>query len=318
MNKQSLRYFPIILFASVMGFAAVTIAIINLEDIYRLNPVASSVFITLTTLLFILNGGILIYRLFRYLENVKQDFNHPVKVNFFATISISLLLLAVLFVNIQYHVSFVFWLMGMILQLLLTLTILTKMFWQAPFDLKLFTPATFIPIVGNLVVPIGGFAYVSEQINWFFLAVGLFFSIVYMVFVFYRLFFVAPLPPPMVPSIFIALAPPSVGFVAYTTAVETVDVFAQILYGLALFLGLYLIIQFVRMIQGPFFITMWAFLFPTGAFTIATVQMYDETNYLLYQLLSIFQMIFLIALIIYLSYYSIKAWLKGKLAVADS
>lgn len=318
MNKQSLRYFPIILFASVMGFAAVSIAIINLENIYQLNSIASSIFVTLTTILFVLNGGILIYRFIRYLENVKQDFNHPVKVNFFATISISLLLLAVLYVDIQYHVSFVFWLAGMVLQLLLTLIILTKLLWNAPFDLKLFTPATFIPIVGNLVVPIGGFAYVSEQINWFFLAIGLFFSIVYIVFVFYRLFFVAPLPPPMLPSIFIALAPPSVGFVAYTTAIDTVDVFAQILYGLALFFGLFLIIQFVRMIQGPFFITMWAFLFPTGAFTIATVQMYHETGYLLYEILYLFQIIFLIALIIYLSYYTIKAWLKGQLAISDS
>src|SRR5699024_11099460 len=195
------RYFPIILFASVMGFAAFTIAIIQLENIYQLNPIISSVFIALTTLLFLLNGGILLYRLIRHRDVVIQDFNHPIKVNFFATISISLLLLAVLYVNVHYEISFGLWLSGMVMQLLLTLTLLTKMLWQAPFELKLFTPAAFIPIVGNLVVPIGGFAYVSEQINWFFLAVGLFFSIIYMTFVFFRLFFVAPLPPPLLPSV---------------------------------------------------------------------------------------------------------------------
>lgn len=318
MEKQNLRYFPIVLFASVMGFAAFTIAIIQLENIYRLNPVVSSVLIAITTLLFLLNGGILVYRIFRHIENVKQDFNHPVKMNFFATVSISLLLLAVLYVDIHYYISFVFWIFGMVIQLLLTLTILTKMFWQAPFNLKLFTPATFIPIVGNLVVPIGGFTYVSDEINWFFLAIGLFFSIVYMTYVFYRLFFVAPLPPPLLPSVFIALAPPSVGFVAYTTAIGTIDIFAQILYGLALFFGLFLIIQFIKIIQGPFFISMWAFLFPTGAFTIATIQMYEATNYLLYNILYVIQIIFLTALVVYLSWYTIIAWSKGKLAVADS
>lgn len=318
MSKQHIRYFPIILFASVMGFAVYTIAIIQLEHIYRLDPIASSVFIVITTLLFLLNGGILLYRWIKFKKDVKKDFNHPIKMNFFATISISLLLLTVLYVDVQHYVSFVFWLLGMILQLLLTLIVLTKMFWQSPFDLKLFTPATFIPIVGNLVVPLGGFAYVSEEINWFFLAIGLFFSMIYMAFVFYRLFFVAPLPPPLLPSIFIVLAPPSVGFVAYTTAVEKVDAFAKILFGLALFFGLFLLIQFIKMIRGPFFISMWAFLFPTGAFTVATTHMYMETNYLLYKILSVFQIIFLTALIIYLSSYTIQTWLKGKLSVHDS
>jgi len=317
MEKQSLRYFPILLFSSVMGFAAFTMAIIQMEDLYQLKPVLSSVFIALTTLLFILNGGILIYRLVRYRENVKVDFLHPVKTNFFATISISLLLLAALYVDIQYEVSYMFWILGMLLQLSLTLIILTRMFWQSPFDLKLFTPAAFIPIVGNLVVPISGVNYVNDQISWFFLAIGLFFSIVYMVFVFYRLFFVGPLPPPLLPSIFIALAPPSVGFVAYTNVLSKVDIFAQILYGLALFIALFLFIQFYKIVRGPFFLSAWALLFPTGAFLVATYQMNGFINLKFYQGLGIFLLVFVGGLMIYLVWNTLNIWSKGKLSIPD-
>lgn len=317
MVKQNIRYFPIILFASVMGFAAFTIAVAEMELLYNFKPVLSSILITITTVLFVLNGSILIYRIFRYPENVRKDFIHPVKSNFFATISISLLLLSALYIDIHYGVSYIFWLLGMLLQLSLTLIILTRMFWQAPFDLKLFTPAAFIPIVGNLVVPISGFNYVNDQISWFFLAVGLFFSIVYMVFVFYRLFFVGPLPAPLLPSIFIALAPPSVGFVAYTNVLGRVDVFAQILYGLALFITLFLFIQLIKIIRGPFFLSAWAFLFPTAAFTVATFQMINYVNIKYYLDLGIFLLIFVGVLIIYLVWNTLYIWSKGKLSIPD-
>lgn len=55
-----------------------------------------------------------------------------------------------------------------------------------------------------------------------------------------------------------------------------------------------------------------------AAFTLATIQMYEARNYLLYKLLYVFLMIFLTALVVYLSWYTINAWLKGRLAVAHS
>src|SRR5690625_4579328 len=100
MGEQNLRYFPIILFSSVMGFAAFTIAVIQMENLYHFNPLVSSILIAVTTLLLVLNGSILVYRLVRYPGDVQKDFKHPVKTNFFATISISLLLLASLYIDI--------------------------------------------------------------------------------------------------------------------------------------------------------------------------------------------------------------------------
>src|SRR5690625_215113 len=106
MENQSLRYFPIALFASVMGYAAVTIAIIHLESILNWNNIFSTIFIILTTIVFLINGGIFIYRLFSDFTGVKNDFNHPIKANFFGAISISLLLLAVIYSDLSYSLSF--------------------------------------------------------------------------------------------------------------------------------------------------------------------------------------------------------------------
>src|SRR5690625_7558590 len=91
-KDRGLRYFPIGLFASVMGLAGVTMAVKHGETIYGWNHLSSTILLSLTTFLFIVNSCILIYRLFRYSDDVKEDFNHPVKLNLFAAISISMLL----------------------------------------------------------------------------------------------------------------------------------------------------------------------------------------------------------------------------------
>src|SRR5690625_4668904 len=226
-----------------MGYAATAIAIKNLEILYDSAQYMSTVFIIFTCILFIFNSFVLIYRLFRYKEEVKNELNHPVQANFFATISISLLLLSVLFLDVWESFSFAIWILGAVLQLSLTLMILTKLMWNSSLEKVSFAPVSFIPIVGNLVVPIAGSFHVAAEINWFFFGIGIFFSIVYMTMFMNRMFFVDSLPDMLIPTLFILLAPPSVGFVAYINMNGGFNQFAYILYSVALFIGLLLFIQ---------------------------------------------------------------------------
>lgn len=109
---------------------------------------------------------LLSYRIIRHQDGVKVDFNHPIKTNFFAAISISMLLLAQAYLEISTPISFTLWILGAFLQL--TLVILSKLIWTFSFKMEQFNPTWFIPIVGNIVVPLAGSSYVIADINWMF------------------------------------------------------------------------------------------------------------------------------------------------------
>lgn len=316
-KEQGIRYFPIGLFASVMGFSGVTIAIRQLEILTSWNHTVSIIFLVLTSFLFVINGSILIYRLINHREEVKKDFYHPVKVNFFAAISISLLLLAAAYEPIIENISFILWIVGALLQISLTLIILSKLIWNQSLEIVQFNPTWFIPIVGNIVVPIAGVNHVTSDINWMFFSVGIVFSMIYTTIFIYRVFFHAPIPGKLLPTYFILLAPPAIGFVSYTKLLGSTDVFANILYGMAFFIGLLLLFQLKRFVKAPFTITWWAFLFPSAAMTIATTQMYIENGHSFYMWIFLMQIIGLILLAIYLTGKTIQLMLNHKLCVKE-
>lgn len=317
-RERGIRYFPIGLFASVMGFAGVTIAIRQAENLYALNNVLSTIFLAITTLLFLLNGGIFLYRMFLHREEVKKDFNHPVKMNFFAAISLSMLLLAAAYFELSKAMSLTLWIAGSIMQMSLTLVILSKLIWHHQFQIGQFNPSWFIPIVGNIVVPIAGtLLNMPKEINWMFFGFGALFSIIYMTIFFNRSVFHPPLPAKLLPTYFILMAPPAIGFVSYIKISESADTFAYILYGIAFFIGLFLLFQVKRFMSIPFFVSWWAFLFPSAAMTIATVQLYFESGHVVYRWFFTVQLIGLIGLVLYLAWKTIELAMKRSLCLKE-
>ena len=59
-------------------------------------------------------------KLFLFAEEVKAEFSHPVRINFFAASSISLLLLSFIYHDISMGLSAVLWYVGAILQTFFT------------------------------------------------------------------------------------------------------------------------------------------------------------------------------------------------------
>lgn len=305
-DQRSIRYFPIALFASVMGISGAAIALKQFEQLYELEPSISTVFLIMAVLLFIINGGMLLYRVIAHTEDVATDFNHPVKMNFFGAISISLLLISVLFYDIQQLTSLIIWGIGSLLQLGLTLLILTKLMWKSSFQIQQFNPVWFIPIVGNIVVPLAGVFHVGAFINWLFFSIGILFSIIYMTLFMNRMFFHPSLPRQLIPTLFILLAPPSIGFMSYIKLTGKLDVFAYILYGIAFYLGLLFLFQIKRFFSGPFFISWWAFLFPSAAITNATFLMYEKTGEMFFRMLFQLQIIGLVILTLVLIWKTVE------------
>lgn len=316
-EERGIRYFPIGLFASVMGFSGLSIAMKQVESLYHWDHIVSTVILIITSLLFIFYISVFLYRLIQYWDDVIQDFNHPIKMNFFAAISISLLLLAASFLEISNMLSFFLWIIGALLQITLTFVILSRLIWIYAFKIEQFNPTWFIPIVGNIVVPIAGSAHVPEDINWLFFSVGLFFSIVYYAIFFVRAFFYDQIPVKLLPSFFILMAPPAVGFISYLKMTGNFDSFSYILFGTAFFIGLLLFFQLKRFFAIPFFVTWWAFLFPSAAMTIATGQVFMHTNKVFYEWLFILQVLGLFVLAVYLSWRTIELIFKRKLCVKE-
>jgi len=209
----------------------------------------------------------------RYPQAVGMEMRHPVRINFFPTVSISLLLLAIAYLESAPEAAFWLWSAGALLHLGLTLAIFGSWLHHTHYDIKHVNPAWFIPVVGNIIIPIAGIRLASPELSWFFFSIGLVFWIVLLTIVLYRLFFHGPLPVRLAPTLFILLAPPSVGFIAYLGLTGELDAFARILYYTALFLALLLASNAVRFLRLPFFISAWAYSFPLAALTLATLIM---------------------------------------------
>ena len=272
-DQSRLAHLPVSFFSTVMGMTGLAIAWQKAHGLLGVSSIIWQSLAVLSSVLFI--GLLTIYglKVSRFPAEVLSEWKHPVRVNFFPTISISLLLLGIVWLETIPSLAFGLWLMGTVIHLAFTFAILSSWMYHTHYDIKHANPGWFIPVVGNLFVPICGVHFASPEIGWFFFSIGLVFWIILITIVFYRIIFHDPIPQRLLPTLFILIAPPSVGFVAYAALVPEIDAFARILYYSALFLTLLLSGNVRRFIRGGFFISSWAYSFPLAAMTIATFAM---------------------------------------------
>jgi len=232
-----------------------------------------STILLIDTALFLVIFTAYMFKILLYLDDVKKEFYHPIKSSFMAAISISFLLLSIAYYDFAPTLSIVLWYIGTPLQLAFTLIIIR--YWIHN-DLKVVhsNPAWFIPIVGNVLVPIIGVEAAPVYISIFFFSLGIFFWIVLFTITMNRIIFHHPLAKKLIPTFFIFIAPPAVGFVSYFRITNgSLDLFSLFLYFVALF-TLFLLLFMVKMYDTKkFFISWWAYTFPLAAMTIATLMM---------------------------------------------
>jgi len=272
-SQSRLAHLPVSFFSTVMGMTGLSIAWQKAHLALAASALVWQSLALLSSALFV--GLLVIYgtKIVLFRSEVMGEWKHPVRVNFFPTISISLLLLGIVWLETAPTVALVLWAVGTVVHLLFTFAILSSWMYHTHYDIKHANPGWFIPVVGNLFVPICGAHFVSPEVGWFFFSIGMVFWIVLMTIIFYRIIFHDPIPPRLLATLFILIAPPSVGFVAYANLVPELDGFARILYYSALFLTLLLGGNVMRFIRGGFFISSWAYSFPLAAMTIATFVM---------------------------------------------
>lgn len=281
-----LQNFHVSWFAVIMGLGGLSIAWGRAEELLGLPFRLSPVLLVATTLLFLLITALYGLKTLKYREAVLKEWAHPVKISFVPTFSIGLILLAIAWLPASPAYSKLLWSTGTILHLGLTLYVLTQWIHQEKFQIAHMNPAWFIPVVGNILVPIAGVVHAPLEISWFFFSVGLVFWPILLSILFYRIFFHGSLPERLMPTLFILIAPPAVAFLSYVRLTGGVDAFAQVLYNSGLFFTLLLLVQVKWFARLRFFLSWWAYSFPLAAITIASLIMYHHLGSPMYLRLS--------------------------------
>ena len=277
-----LENFPISFFAAVMGLAGLTIAWEKIQHTLDIDLNINAWLVGVTATVFVILIALYAAKLVRYRHEVLKELRHPIKLNFFPAISISLLLLAIAFMPISLGVSHPLWLAGTALHLGFTLYVVNVWIHHEHFEIHHLNPAWFIPAVGNVLVPVAGVPLGYPELSWFFFSIGLVFWVVLLTIIFYRILFHHPIPDKLMPTLFILIAPPAVGFIAYLRLAGTLDSFARVLYFAGLFFTLLLFTQLGRFAKLRFFLSWWAYSFPLAAITIASLLMYEQTSAIAY------------------------------------
>jgi tellurite resistance protein len=266
-----LRHVPVPLFAVGMGVTGLGIAWRKAAQVAGAPAIVGEVVIVLAAVLFAAVGLLYAAKALRHPQAVAAEFRHPIRSNFFAALSISLLLLSVGALPLGAAVALPLWSLGAAVHLGLTLHLLGR--WIVHnHDIHHSSPAWFIPVVGNIVVPLAGVPLGQIEVSWFFFSVGVVFWIVLFTVIFYRVVFHDALPVKFVPTLFILIAPPAVGYLSWTAlSGGGPDPLGRILVHTALFLTLLLATLVRQFLRVPFAVSWWAYTFPLAAITVATL-----------------------------------------------
>ncbi len=312
-----IKHFPVSFFSMILGMAGFTIAFEKIEHILKLSTHISWYILFLTLVIFGIIFIVYLVKIIKFNPEVKKEFNNPIKLSFFPTFSISLLLLSIAFLPVNSVASKYFWIFGAIIHLMFTIKIVSIWIQHTKFEIKHMNPAWFIPAVGNMLVPIAGVTHFSKEISWFFFSIGVFFWIILLVIFFNRIIFHKPLPAKLLPTLFILIAPPAVGFISLVKLTGSINDFSKIFYYFALFLTLLLFAQVSMFKKIRFYLSWWAYSFPIAAITIASILMFLETKMIIFKYISLIFFGLLSIIIIFLLIKTTFAILKKEICIEE-
>jgi tellurite resistance protein len=285
-EKSRLAHFPITLYAALMGMTGFTIAYQKAVHFFHLPASGFFFLLGVVSFFFLSVTAAYVLKAWRYPDMVSVEFDHPVKINFFAAFPIVLLLLGIAFYAAFPPVGIVLWYAGTAIMAVVTLYVL-RMWVHKHFDLTAINPAWFIPIVGNLLIPVAGVEFLPKEVSLYFFSIGIFFWILLSSIVLQRLIVNPLLPSKFIPMLFIFIAPPAVAFISYIRLAASFDVFAGILLSLGLFFGLMIFFMWKSFLKGGFSVSRWAFTFPLAALSISFQLAYALTGSVIYAVIGL-------------------------------
>ncbi len=312
-----LANFPISFFSVVMGLAGLSIALQRAEAQLGLPAGGGAAALGAAALAFAVISATYLAKMLLHGAEVRREVDHPVKLSFFPTYAISLVLLSIAVHGTAPGASRALLALGAPMQLALTLFVLTRWIGRTHFEIHHSNPSWFIPVVGNVLVPVAAMEHGLVEVSWFFFAVGAVFWLVLLTIVLNRVIFHAPLPDKLAPTFFILMAPPAVAFIAWTKLSGGLDGFGRVLYHTGLFTAMLVAAMAARFAGLRFFLSWWAYSFPLAAMTLATLLMARLTGLAGYRALAWVFLALLVAVIAVLAVATVRAIAARRICEPD-
>jgi tellurite resistance protein len=213
----------------------------------------------------------------RYPEAWAEDRRHPVRHTFIAALPIAVLLLATVGVAVAgpQELLLALWWAGALAQLFVTWWVLAR-WWrpaaQGGLQWAGVTPALFIPIVGNVLVPLAGVPLGQAEWSAAQFGLGLLFWPLATALVLVRIAVQGMWPERLLPTAFIFIAPPAVVGLA-VLQFGAPPLLAWVLWGMAMATLLWVGALAPRIAKLPFGLPHWALSFPLAAMAALTLRL---------------------------------------------
>lgn len=318
-NKiELIKNTPIALYAIVMGISGLSLAWMRFQQLFQIDLIISNTLKFTASVIWVLLSLMYMIKFIKHQEVIRSELGHPLKLNFFAAMSIGLLLISSAWYPSNPELSFYLWVIGCVLNFIFTLLTMNIWLFKLNFKIEQVTPAWFIPVVGNIIVPIVGVYHSDIDVNWFFFSVGFISWAILMPIILYRLLFCNKLPEQLTPTLFILIAPPSVGCLAYMSLNGgEFDSICKILYFLSLFITILLTTRIIKFISLPFSISSWAYSFPLASITISTFEISKNSNLFIFKPLGIVLLTIVSLIVSILFIRTLKAIFSGGVFVSN-
>jgi C4-dicarboxylate transporter/malic acid transport protein len=290
-------------FASVMGTGIFAVASKYYACYWSL---LNNIAVVLWIINIILFLGIAIPWILRWLlfrDYALKDLNHPITGQFYATMPIGCLVLAVDFLifgsgyigaSLSLILAKGLWVIGAVLSLK-TAVIIPVLNYFNQITIEDINPAWFMSPVSLIVVPIAGavlipywpqylqkILLVMNYVSW---GMGFFLFMFMAVICFYRFFMAQPLPGSLIPTIWIYLGPIGAGTISLlnlgyasspflgSMVMPVLNIFGLIYWSFGfwwLIAASLITITYILRNNLPYALSWWAYTFPLGAYTVAT------------------------------------------------
>lgn len=242
----------------------------------------------------------------RFPHVLRDDWRDASRINSFATITLSIILISTYLAGPQPAFAAPLWFVGIVGHLALTLVALRRWIDSRSVAVTSLGPVWFMPIVGHLLIPVAGVELGYVDISWFCFAIGIAFWPLLLGLILNRLFFHEPLGDDVRPTMFILLSPPAVAYVAYVRLIAQVDQLAVVLLDLTLFTLLFLTTLVPRLMQLRFTMVWWSFSFPMTAASVAMIEFAQATGGSLHRILAVCLLVVCTAIVAGLSIWTTR------------
>ena len=278
----------------ISGLILATLSLGNLlQDIH---PYFRYVFGAIGTVILVL----MILKIVRYPQSVREDFKNPVIVSSSGTFSMSLMILSTYLIPFMPSIAYAIWIIGIALHILLVIYF-TYHFVMRKFDISTVYPSYWIVYVGITMGAITAHFHGLHEIDFIFFIVGFIGMLVTLPLVMYREFIYKQIPDPNKPLTCIFTALFSILIFGYLNSAQNIS--SEFVFGLYAIACIFYVFSFYKLVSYrnlEFYPSFSAFTFPFVISALATKGIVGKisSNILLNDIL-IFETVIATVLVVY-------------------